>query len=288
MSDSRHWDDYAPRGDDIFISKPPKCGTTWMQGIVSSLLWSDGDARGPPMDISPWFDVRFTPRDQMLARLDSIRHRRFVKTHSSADAIVIFPDCRYLAVYREPADALLSWANHRAKLRPEVTDAMNTSAIRDGMTPRPGVWSGDVHELLDEVEQDGTIFEHLASWWPYRHEDFLLLIHYADLVADLNGEMRRIAAFLDLDVPLSKWPDVVRRCRFNAMRKSHEDAMSVHTLEGGSDSFFHYGENGRGRQQLPEGVIQRLDDLSRAQLPDDQARHWLTIGSLAAGWRPDS
>ena len=67
--DSRRWGRFVPRDDDIFISTPPKSGTTWMQGIVSSLLWPDGDAPAPAFDLNPWVDARIVPIDEMMARL---------------------------------------------------------------------------------------------------------------------------------------------------------------------------------------------------------------------------
>src|SRR5215211_5942722 len=79
---------------------------------------------------------RFTPRlDDMIARVDAIPHRRFIKTHSPADCTPIFTECRYLAVYRDGRDALVSWANHRRKMRREVIEALSTLAARDGVAP---------------------------------------------------------------------------------------------------------------------------------------------------------
>ena len=34
----------------------------------------------------------------------------------------------------------------------------------------------------------------------------LLMVHYADMKADLEGEMRRVAGFLEIEVPERLWP----------------------------------------------------------------------------------
>ena len=116
-----------------------------MQGIVASLLWPHGDAPGPAFELSPWLDARIVPVDGMVARVDAIDHRRFIKTHSPADCTPIFTDCRYLAVYRDGRDALVSWANHRRKMRPEVIEALNAIAARDGVAPWSPVWLSLIH-----------------------------------------------------------------------------------------------------------------------------------------------
>ena len=40
-----------------------------------------------------------------------------------------------------------------------------------------------------------------------------MLVHYADLLTDLEGEMRRLAARLDLEVPEDVWPSLVDAAR---------------------------------------------------------------------------
>src|SRR5207245_5576047 len=59
--DNRRWAGFEPRPGDIFVCTPPKCGTTWTQAIVASLLWPDGQAPGPVMTISPWEAAGATP-----------------------------------------------------------------------------------------------------------------------------------------------------------------------------------------------------------------------------------
>jgi aryl sulfotransferase len=284
--DSRRWDGFGARPDDIFVTSPPKSGTTWTQGIVASLLWPDGDAPAPAFDLAPWVDARTGPVEDVLAALDGLTHRRMIKSHSPADCVPVFTACRYLAVYRDARDALVSWANHRHHMRPEVVEVLNARAAVDGVAPWPPVWDGDLDTLFDEWVDWGTPMEHLATWWPLRHEPFVLLVHYADLVADLDGEMRRIADFLDLRVPADRWDDVVRRCRFDAMQASHEASPVLSkAFDEGARSFFHRGTSGRGQEVLTEAQQRRHAALVRALLPEDAAR-WLERGSLASGRRP--
>ena len=46
VEDNGRWADFDARPDDIFVCTPAKCGTTWTQSIVASLLWPNGDQPG--------------------------------------------------------------------------------------------------------------------------------------------------------------------------------------------------------------------------------------------------
>jgi aryl sulfotransferase len=286
IEDSRRWADFVHRPNDIFISTPPKSGTTWMQGIVSSLLWPNGDAPGTRGERSPWIDVRFRPIDNVLTHLDAQTHRRFIKTHSPANCVPIFEECIYIVVYRDGRDAVMSWSNHRAKMRPEFIDLLNTQAAADGLEPIAREIVGDMDALFDEWAVDQSSVAHLASWWPLRHEPFAHFVHYNDLTADLEGEMRRLAERLQIDVPEALWPDVVDRCRLDSMRADTASNEGIDmAFEGGADSFFYKGTNGRWRDVLTPTQLDRYDELVAAGLPGDAAE-WLEHGSLALGRRP--
>lgn len=288
IEDSRRWRDFAHRPDDIFISTPPKSGTTWTQGIVAALLWPDGDRPGDRRTRNPWIDVRSTPIDELLAGIDALPHRRVIKTHSPADCVPIFEECRYLTVYRDARDTVMSWANHRAKLRPEVVAHHNAIAAEHGLAPLALTIDGDMDALIDEWEADQSPIVHLASWWPLRHEPFVRFVHYNDLHADLDGEMRRIADFLEIDVPSDRWDDAVAQCSLETMRaEAHAAGGLERGFRGGADSFFYQGTNGRWRDGLTAEQLDRVERLVADGLPPGAAA-WIEHGSLELGRRPDA
>ena len=286
-ADSRRWAPVVVRPHDMVISTPPKSGTTWTQGIVYSLLWPHGDAPSGLDGITPWIDLRLFPIEDVAADVDAQTHRRFLKTHTPADCLAIDDEVSYVVVYRDGRDALVSWANHRAKMRPELIEFLNASAAVDGLAPI------DVHghvddldALLDEWLVECSSVRHLPSWWQLRDLPNVCFVHYADLLADLEGEMRRIADFLGLEVPDDAWPKVVERCHIDEMRAA---AASVGMLdlgfEGGADAFFNQGTNGRWAGTLTDEQIQRYLDHVADGLPAD-ASEWLEHGSLRLGMRP--
>ena len=63
--DSTIWNDFEFRDDDIVIATYAKSGTTWMQQIVSQLLF-DGAENLETAEMSPWMDLRIPPKEIKL------------------------------------------------------------------------------------------------------------------------------------------------------------------------------------------------------------------------------
>src|SRR5262249_62116496 len=97
-------------------------------------------------------------------------------------------------------------------------------------------------------ERDGYPFwSHLAhaqSWWDYRHLENILFVHFNDLLADLDGEMRRVSAYLDIPVNAALGPTLVQSATFNAMKANAEEKAPASTigLWNGTSSFFYRGQ----------------------------------------------
>jgi aryl sulfotransferase len=248
-----------------------------MQTIVASLLWPKGDAPGPVMFLSPWLDANFDPLDEIVARLDAQQHRRFIKTHTPVDGIPLFDDASYVFVARDGRDAFMSYCNHLERFRGDVRVELNRAAELQGLPLMPE-WDGDVHGLFGRWLATNPFFHHIETFWERRDRPNVLLGHFADLKADLEGQMRRVAAFLDLDIPDARWPSLVGRCTFGSMRgRASEIGSFERRFDGGGDSFFFKGTNGRWREVLTSEERDAYDARAASVLSAD-ALAWLQRG----------
>lgn len=293
--DSAQWDGYVPREGDIVIGTAPKVGTTWMQQIVSLLVFQSTEPK-PLHFISPWLDCRLRGNvDQMLALLEMQTHRRYIKSHLPLSALPVWSEVRYIHVARDGRDACLSYMNHNNAYTPAAWARLDAAAESDpdlpAPTPRPPRdtrgffhhWIAPGGTAAAEQMGDG-LFEIERSWWAERARDNLLLVHYADLKADLDGEMRRISGFLDIPVDEAIWPTLVEAADFESMKRAGADLMPGAELsfEGGHATFLNKGTNGRWRTDLTAGDLALYQQRVQAELSPALAR-WLEHGRRVAG-----
>jgi len=138
IQDSSRWDGFKFRPDDIVISTPPKCGTTWVQMITALLIFQTPELPAPMSTLSPWLDVRWAAHSQVLADLDKQTHRRFIKTHTARWGLPIADGVTYICVGRDPRDVALSWDDHAGNVDRSVSGArIMAAATIDGVDPPP-------------------------------------------------------------------------------------------------------------------------------------------------------
>ena len=295
--DSRHWEHYRPRADDIVIATYPKCGTTWTQRLVSMLVFQSAAPR-PLSEVSPWLDRRLGPgAEQVLTQLETQTHRRFIKSHLPLDALPLYDGIKYVHVARDGRDACLSFLNHSAKFTPAALEDMDRIGLGDPMIgfayPRvDGNFRPFYLDWINEAPWGKTrcplsplnFFRFEKSFWDERGRDNVLLVHYADLKADLAGEMRRLAAFLEISIPEALWPELIAAGSFGAMQRDGDSLMpeAARAWEGGARTFLHKGEVGRWRGALRDDDVRLYEDKARRELPEACAR-WLERGRLNAG-----
>lgn len=283
--DSTVWNKFKFRDDDIVISTYAKSGTTWMQQIVGQLLF-DGAEGLNVAEMSPWLDLRVPPAEVKLEALEAQKHRRFVKTHLPVDALVFSPKAKYIYIGRDGRDVAWSVFNHHHTANDLWYDALNNTPGRVG-PPIERPRTNDPREyFFNWLNNDGEPFwsfwENVRSWWAIRNLPNVLMVHFADLKRDPEGGIRRIAKFLNVDVPAKTWPAILEHTSFDYM-KAHADEVSPlggALWEGGGKSFIHKGTNGRWRDALSAEDCRIYEERARKELGEACAR-WMKEGGAA-------
>ncbi|MGI9006761.1 MAG: sulfotransferase domain-containing protein [Streptosporangiaceae bacterium] len=276
--DSARWEGFAFRPGDIVISTRSKSGTTWMQMICALLIFQTPDLPAPLGQLSPWLDWLITPREQVFAGLEAQSHRRFIKTHTPLDGLPLDTKATYIVVGRHPLDMAVSLYHQgnnidRARLR-ELTG-------RDGEPSPPSRPRPVLHDWLlawvdaqvrpeDHLDSLPGVIWHLSDAWRRRTDPpplsppagplgpAVLLVHYDALIADLEGQMRRLADLLGIAVPEDEWPGLVHAARFEQMRTSAgRQAPDPAGVLKDPGAFFRRGYSGAGAEALSADELAR-------------------------------
>ncbi len=281
--DSTVWNDLRFRDDDIVIATYAKSGTTWLQQIVSQLIFN-GEEDLEVAGMSPWVDLRVPPKEVKLPEIEAQTHRRFLKTHLPVDALVYSPMAKYIYIGRDGRDVVWSMYNHHANANDAWYDALNNTPGRVGPPIQPPPASIRQY-YVDWLEKDGypfwSFWENMRSWWAIRGLPNLMLLHFAELKADMPGQIRRIADFLDIPIDESKFDAVVEHCSFDYMKRNAVKSVPLGGAfwDGGAQTFIHQGKNGRWRDLLTAEDAQVYERRAVQELGPECAE-WLASGTL--------
>lgn len=275
------WNDFAFRDDDVIVATYAKSGTTWTQQIVGQLI--HGGREDIAMnEFSPWLDLRIMPPEALVA-VAAQPHRRVIKTHLPVDALVFSPKAKYLYIGRDGRDVLWSLHNHHAHGNALFFDSLNNTPGLVGPPLPPA--DPDIRNYFNTwLARDGYPFwpfwENIASWWAIRDLPNVKLVHFEALKADLAGEMRAIADFLEVEIPADRWPDIVTHCTFDYMKANAEKVAPLGgaLFEGGASTFINRGTNGRWREVLSAQESGAYEAMALEKLGADCAR-WLATGA---------
>jgi aryl sulfotransferase len=279
--DSTLWNDFPFRDDDVIVGTYAKSGTTWTQQIVGQLVFA-GAEDVPIQEISPWLDLRIMPPDTK-EKLEAQTHRRIIKTHLPLDALTFSRRARYIYIARDGRDVVWSFYNHHSNANQMWYDALNDTPGRVGPPiERP---DPDIRRYFRRwLEEDGfplwSYWENIRSWWEFRETPNILLIHFNDLKANLEGEMRRIADFLDCDIAEDRWPVILDHCSFDYMKQHAANVVPLAgaIFEGGASVFINKGVNGRWRDVLTDRDVADYERKAREELGEECAA-WLARGA---------
>lgn len=275
--DSSRWAEFAFRPSDIVISTRSKSGTTWAQMICALLIFQSADLPAPLAQVSPWLDWLVLPQDEVFAALATQTHRRFIKTHTPLDGVPVRPQVWYLVVARHPLDMAVSLYHQGENIdRDRLRQLTGAPTPDEPEADRKPLWewlvnwieeNSDPRQALDSLP---GVMWHLRDAWARRRQPNVLLVHYDDLLADLDGQMHRIAHWLNIEIPADRWPPLVQAATFTRMRqRAAELVPDVRGVLKDSQAFFRQGRSRTGLELLDAAQQDRYHDLTARMAPPD-------------------
>ncbi len=284
--DSARWLGFPFRDGDIVISSRSKTGTTWVQMICALLIFQTPQLPAPLAQLSPWLDHLIVPPEQVYARLTAQDHRRFIKTHTPLDGIPLDPRATYIVTARHPLDMAVSLYHQgdnidRARLRqltgqPEPT---TPPPLRQPLHEWLLEWivnDADPREYLDSLP---GVMWHLSDAWARRNEPNVLLVHYDNLSADLEGQMRWLSGQLGIAVPAQAWPSLVQAAMFENMAARADTLVPAAGILKSNAAFFRRGTSGEGRQILSDEEVAAYYARAAQLAPTDMLT-WLDSAGI--------
>jgi hypothetical protein len=266
-----------------------------MQTIVGMLLLDRVDLGAPISIISPWLDMLIRSEQEVFELLDRQTHRRFIKTHTPLDGLPRHASVTYIAVARHPLDVALSDRDHDDNIRHDHAMQLRVAASGPVEPEVPGYavapsepasylrWWIDNEEVPTGSGPHGLddYCQQICTYWDARDEPNVHLFHYSDMWADLDGEMRRVAAELGVPIDEDQWPRFVDAAGLTSMR-SHaaRTAPEAHLgLWASPERFFRSGGTRDWRSLLTSEDIAHFHERLQALAGDAAA--WAARGREA-------
>ena len=267
-----------------------KTGTTWMQMIGIHLVHHGGEI---PIrsEVSPWLDQRFEPIEDVCESLEKQDFQRVIKSHLPLDGLPYHPEVRYVVVCRDGRDVFMSLWNHYENYTEKFIRMINQIPGRIG--PPLENSHGDIKRFWNdwitrgwfEWESEGYPFwshlGHTQTWWDFKHLENILFVHYNDLLADLPGEISRIAQFIGIERQDSEINAIAEQLTFDNMKRNADKILPgiEEAFTGGGKTFINKGTNGRWKGVLTAEELTQYDNAVKRELSPECA-NWLEKGNL--------
>jgi hypothetical protein len=180
-----------------------------------------------------YYDVRILGSTR---RIDELPAPRVFKLHEPAEYVYTPKSGKFIYVAREGMDVALSAFHHHMEV---------------------GNGTHDFNLFFDGFLRSSAWFKQVARWWELRNEPNVLFITFRDLKNRREETIRKIAAFLDVDLDDARLARTLERTGFEYMKK-HENKFShnegVHWLLSlrTQRSFIRKGEMNAGAAALDE------------------------------------
>lgn len=231
------------RPGDVYIATYQKSGTTWLQQILCLMHdFPQGKEQANIMFDIPWLEK------ESAETINKAISPRILKTHLKWRWVPKGDEVKYIYSYRNPKDVVTSYYHHTQWIK-AFYDFQGT--FND--------FVADVF-LAENGSEFGTYFDHVAGWLGQKENKNILYVTYEDMSEDLAREVRRIAAFLGIELSDEKLDWIVNGSGFETMQKNNR---TNYTWFPGTDpnlKFIRKGKVGDWKSQMTAEHSEEIEE----------------------------
>jgi len=283
------------RESDIVIATFPKCGTTWMQQIVLTLLFGGDKSKVPrPAWQAPWIEASVCRKhlglsgggsgpamtlsellewDGSCEALDT-PPRRVFKTHAPVQRVPWsggMSGCgaaKVVVVVRNPKDACVSMFHHSRDIKP-----FNYTGDLEHFTTRL---------FLPGNNESGCFWAWHAGWEEVaaKHPGSVMWVSYEELQRDFPGTVGRLAQFLAIPVSDDVIVQTMQGSSLSSMR-SDWAAFNQELESKGMDRIetrVRKGAVGSWRDDIQGDLLAEFDRVHRAKASGHGLKYEFNFG----------
>jgi hypothetical protein len=244
------------RPTDVVIAPFGKSGTTWLQQMTHTLR-TRGDMDFDDISrVAPWIESSTDLGIDLNAEQKA--NPRLFKSHLDAQRMP--KGGRYINSCRDPRDALYS-----------MYKFMEGWFIEPGAISLDDFARGTFIVAGSPGSSGGDYWTHLKSWWLRREDQDVLFLAYEHMKDDLEGTVRRVAAFMGVELDNELLAITLEHSSLEFMQQHpdrfddklmRERSIARVGLPADSDSAkVRNGQVGESRQLLGAEIVEQLDAL---------------------------
>lgn len=286
MNNDKIWSLFPFRDNDIIIASTIKSGTTWLQQIISQLVFK-GNFNGKMNNVSIWLDtLRNLNEEEIIELIEKQEHRRFLKTHSPASIVLNNrnKNTKYIFITRDFRDVVWSFYNHfiNSKYVVRENNEFTDTIRRMKNSSNPYEFWNITMENIDFFKKCKSYkiiwsyFHTIKTWLEHKNNDNILILHFNDLKKDLKGNINKISEFLGYDYNEEIMNEVYKKSTFEWMKGNSKKCAPL-LFKNNSSNFINKGTNKRWKNSLTQDDILKYKNLIKSFFNENEI-NWVENG----------
>ena len=254
---------FEARDTDIFITSMFKCGTHWLAHIME-LLKSKKKLSAQIHDRTTFLEIPMLdelPEDMskygplssivnMKSEIAKLSDPRIFTTHFPFELLPFNLSTKYLYIYRNPKDVVLSAYNHFAGSKHRT-------------------FEGSFEEFFNYYLHTDFLgyFRHMKGYFEHKYLPNLYILSYEELHKNFKAKLEEIASFLGFELTEEVYLLIARETNFESMQNNQYINNRFFMQEG--RTFLNKGKVGYWKDSLTSEQSQLIDDKLNSHFGED-------------------